>query len=89
LLQILDEAELTFPFNVMTEFRHPESGQRIMGDPMQLKTRYLERLESHQTQLRTFCEQRGVDYLQVHNGDDLAKLLSTHLLQRLARGTSR
>lgn len=89
LLQILDETELTFPYGVMTEFRHPESGQRIMGDPLQLKDRYLERLEAHQTQLRTFCEQQGVDYLRVHNGDDLVTLLSTHLLQRLVRGSAR
>ncbi|MBM4148760.1 MAG: DUF58 domain-containing protein [Lentisphaerae bacterium] len=89
LLQVLDEAELTFPFDTMTEFRHPESGQRIMGDPMQLRTSYLERLEAHQSELRVFCEQHGVDYLRVHNGDDLVSLLSTHLLQRLVRGRAR
>ncbi|MDP6631478.1 MAG: DUF58 domain-containing protein [Kiritimatiellia bacterium] len=89
LLQIMDEDELTFPFDVMTEFRHPESGQRIMGDPMQLRADYLERLEAHQNELRTFCDQHGIDYLRIHNGDDLITLLSSHFLHRLARGGAR
>ena len=89
LLQVLDETELTFPFDTMTEFRHPESGRRIMGDPLQLRARYLERLEAHQERIRTFCSQQGVDYLRVHNGDDLITLLSLHFLQRLVRRSMR
>jgi uncharacterized protein (DUF58 family) len=89
LLQVLDETELTFPFDKMTEFRHPESGRRIMGDPLALRARYLERLEAHQRRIGEFCHQQGVDYLRVHNGDDLIALLSSHFLQRLVRRTVR
>jgi uncharacterized protein (DUF58 family) len=89
LLQVLDETELTFPFDKMTEFRHPESGRRIMGDPLALRARYLERLGAHQQRIGEFCRQHGVDYLRVHNGDDLIALLSSHFLQRLVRRTIR
>jgi len=89
LFQVLDETELTFPFDTMTEFRHPESGQRIMGDPLQLRTRYLERLEAHQERIVAFCRQHGVDYLRVHNGDDLIAILSSHFVRRLLRGAIR
>ena len=89
LLQVLDETELTFPFDKMAEFRHPESGRRIMGDPLQLRARYLERLEAHQERIRAFCRQHGVDYLLVHNADDLVTLLSSHFLQRLMRRSIR
>lgn len=89
LIQVLDETEVEFPFDKMTEFRHPESGRRIMGDPLALRARYLERMEAHQTRLRDFCHQRGVDYLRVHNGEDLVTLLSSHFIQRLARSTMR
>ncbi|MBM4142040.1 MAG: DUF58 domain-containing protein [Lentisphaerae bacterium] len=89
LLQVLDETELTFPFDKMTEFRHPESGRRIMGDPLALRARYLARLEAHQERIRAFCHQQGVDYLRVHNGDDLITLLSSHFLQRLVRRSIR
>ena len=85
LVQVLDEAELTFPFDTMTEFRHPESGRRLMGDPLQLKARYLQRLETHQQRIRDFCSQQGVDRLQIHTGEDLVSLLSSHFLQRLMR----
>ena len=89
LLQVLDETELTFPFDTMTEFRHPESGRRIMGDPLLLRARYLERLTAHQERISEFCHQQGVDYLRVHNGDDLIALLSSHFLQRLVRRSIR
>jgi len=89
LLQVLDETEITFPFDRMTEFRHPESGRRIMGDPLVLRARYIERLEAHQARIREFCRQHGVDYLLVHNGDDLIALLSSHFLQRIVRRSMR
>ena len=89
LLQVLDETELTFPFDKMTEFRHPETGRRIMGDPLALRERYLARLEAHQERIRAFCRQHGVDYVRVHNGDDLIALMSSHFLQRLTRRSIR
>ena len=89
LVQVLDEAELTFPFDTMTEFRHPESGQRLMGDPLQLRARYLERLEAHQQRIRDFCSQQGVDYLRIHTGEDLNSLLSSHFLRRLMHRSTR
>lgn len=89
LVQVLDEAEVTFPFDTMAEFRHPESGRRVMGDPLQLKGRYLERFEAHQQRIRHFCSQHGVDYLRVHTGEDLVLLLSSYFLQRLIRRSIR
>jgi uncharacterized protein (DUF58 family) len=89
LLQVLDETEVTFPFDKMTEFRHPESGRRIMADPLALRARYLERFEAHQRRIAEFCGQHGVDYLRIHNGDDLIGLLLSHFLQRLIRRSIR
>ncbi|MBM4163385.1 MAG: DUF58 domain-containing protein [Lentisphaerae bacterium] len=88
LIQVLDEAELTFPFDKMTEFRHPETGRRIMGDPQALRDRYLARITAHVEKVRLFCIQHGVDYLRLHTGDDLAALLSSHFVQRLVRRNS-
>lgn len=85
LIQVLDETELTFPFDKMTDFRHPETGRRIMGDPLLLRAGYMQRLEAHQARIAEFCRQSGVDYLRIHNGEDLIALLSTHFIQRLMR----
>lgn len=89
LFQILDRKELEFPFDKMTEFRHPETGEHIMGDPLRLRTRYLERMQAHQDRIETFCDKTGVDYLRLVNDDDLAKLLSSHFLRRLIFRRSR
>jgi hypothetical protein len=46
-------------------------------------------LGAHQTRISEFCRQHGVDYLRVHNGDDLISLLSSHFVQRLLAGSLR
>lgn len=83
LVQVLDRDELLFPFDRMTEFRHPESGKRIMGDPAVLRTRYLRRLQDHLDSIENFCKKNRVDYFRMHNGEDLVKMLSSHFLRRL------
>lgn len=83
LFQILDRTELTFPFENMTEFRHPETKQRVVGDPLRLRRRYLARLHEHLEQVEGFCRKAGADYLRIHNAEDLVKILSSHFLKRL------
>ena len=51
-IQILDRREAEFPYDRMTEFRHPESGRRIVGDPASLRERYLKRLGAHVERVR-------------------------------------
>lgn len=83
LVQVLDRKELTFPFDRLTEFRHPETGGRVMGDPLRLRTRYLQRLHEHLDRIAAFCGKAGVDYLRLSTDEDLVQLLSSHLLRRM------
>ena len=85
LIQILDRNELEFPFDRMTEFRHPESGRRIIGDPASLRARYIERLQAHIELVESNCQKSQTDYLRLHNGDDLNRLLSLHFIRRIAK----
>ena len=87
LFQVLDRAELEFPFDRMTEFRNPESRAKIVGDPKALRARYLSRLQSHLDEIEQFCKKSRIDYLMVHNGEDLVKLLRSHFLRRLLART--
>jgi len=89
LFQVLDRDELTFPFDKMTEFRHPESGRKLVGDPASLRARYLGRLQGHLDRIQDFCKKSRVDYLLIGTGDDLAKLLTSHFLRRLMLKGSR
>lgn len=86
LVQLFDQAELEFPFDRMTEFRHPETGNRIIGDPAALRTRYLERLATFRQKVVANCQKAQTDLLQLSNADDLVKLLSLHFMRRLAAG---
>lgn len=86
LIQILDRNEVEFPFDRMTEFRHPETGRRLVGDPAVLRANYLNRLRAHLERVATACRKAQADYLQLDNTADLVKLLSLHFIRRLARG---
>jgi hypothetical protein len=70
----------------MTEFRHPESRERIIGDPGSLRANYLERLHAHLDKVEGCCRKAQADYLFLTNSDDLTKLLTLHFVRRLARG---
>ena len=86
LIHLLDRNEVDFPFDRMTEFRHPESGRRVVGDPAALRAKYLERLQAHLDRVANYCQRAQADYLRVVNDDDLVKLLSLHFIRRLLRG---
>ena len=86
LFQILDRDELTFPYDKMTEFRHPETHARLVGEPLALRARYLDRLAAYLNEIEAFCRKWRIDYLRLHNADDLVRLLSSHFLRRLLRG---
>ena len=83
LIQILDRQELEFPFDRLTEFRHPETGQRLIGQPVALRNRYLERLNRHLAQVTDYAKRAQADYVRITNSDDLTKLMSLHFLRRL------
>jgi uncharacterized protein (DUF58 family) len=85
LLQILDRNELEFPFDRLAEFRHPESGVRLVGDPALLRANYLRRLQAHLDRVRTCCRKAQADYLLLDNAADLGRLLAMHLVRRSMR----
>ena len=86
LLQVLDHNEVDFPFDRMTEFRHPETGLRIVGDPAALRAKYQSRLQAHLDKVESYCKKSQADYLRLTNRDDLTKLLSLHFVRRMALG---
>ena len=83
LFQILDRDELEFPYESMTEFRHPESLARIVGHPVRLREGYLQRLGAFLDGIKEDSKKWRIDYVRLHNADDLAGLLRSHFLKRL------
>lgn len=80
LLQVLDPAEETFPFSGRTEFRDPETGQRITsGRAERWGLAYRARMDAHRTGLRQLADRFGWSFL-VHHTDRPATepLLALH-----------
>ena len=89
-VRIFDRRELDFPYDRMTEFRDPESGQRVYADPHVVRHTYLQALGRHRERVADICRRAEAELLELDNAGDLGDLLSLHLLRRLTvRGTGR
>ncbi len=62
LVQCLDPAEKTFPFEKATHFYDTETNRELFINPAQARERYLERLENHLGAIRTTANRVGADY---------------------------
>jgi uncharacterized protein (DUF58 family) len=60
--QVMDDAELTFPFDRVTRFKDMEGSGRVVANPNTLRQRYLERIRTFTEQLRGGCYERNISY---------------------------
>lgn len=85
LLQILDRAELDFPFEQAALFEDVESGDQRHVEPAAMRTRYLERFHTHQERLLDVCSARGILHHLFPTDEFLEKALFDHLTDRARR----
>ncbi|MDX1962614.1 MAG: DUF58 domain-containing protein [Pirellulales bacterium] len=85
-LQVLDPAELDFPFAEDCVFLDMEGADRLAVDPQLLRTGYLRELELHNRSVRASCREWGCDFLQIRTTDPLDLALAA-LLNRRVRQT--
>jgi uncharacterized protein (DUF58 family) len=84
LVQVLDPAEETLPYEGRTEFLGLEGGERWIADRAEsLRTQYRERLETHRTALSEAARRLGWTLL-VHHTDRSASEPILSLVMRLA-----
>ncbi|MHC4606307.1 MAG: DUF58 domain-containing protein [Planctomycetota bacterium] len=81
---ILDEYELTFPFQRMTMFEGLEEYPKILVDPRALRKAYLEEVEAFCDRIRHGCVQYMVDYCLLRTDRQLEVELTKYLAERLA-----
>lgn len=82
---ILDEAEVTFPFDGMVDLKDPESGESLVVDADGIRSDYQETLTELRQTLRKECLAAGVDYLPLDTSMPFDKALVEYLSQRKAR----
>lgn len=86
LVQILDPAEETLPYEGRTEFLSPSGGERWVADRVQsLRGQYKDRLEAHRAELEELAKRLGWSFLMHHTDRPASEPLLT-LIMRLEGG---
>jgi len=83
--QIVDPAELTFPFDDPTLFLSMEDARRVEVNPREIKQSYLEEFSAFLEQTRQTCAEADVDYQRVSTDDRLDQVLLRFLARRQER----
>jgi hypothetical protein len=79
---VLDDFELNFPFDRMTEFEDLETTKRLNVIPQYLRKEYLQLINGHIAELRQRLTAIGVDYTVMNTSEPLDAALFAYLLRR-------
>ncbi len=85
LFHILDEAEVTFPYDGMVEFEDPETNELVVVDASAYRRDYQSEIAAFRAMYKQECFQSGIDYVQLDTSMQFDKALLEYLLSRRAR----
>ncbi len=80
--QVLDHAELTFPFSGPAQFIDVESLQPTLADADAVAEAYRQEMTNFVTRYRTACLDEGVDFIQVDTSESFDTVLLGYLRTR-------
>ncbi len=83
--QVLDPAELEFPFRETTLFRGMEQLPDVLTDPRALRNAYLDEFGRFLQAVRKGCRNERIDYLLLRTDQSLEIALSSYLAARMNR----
>jgi hypothetical protein len=69
--QVLDETELSFPFEGNTLFKGLEQFPELLVEPRALRDAYIEAVQRFLAEVRDICARQGVDYRLIHTGEPM------------------
>ena len=82
--QILDPAEIEFPYDDVTMFKGMEEAGQLLTEPRSLRDAYLEQLRSFTEEMQKMCRGMRIDFTRMNTGESLDVSLSTYLATRAA-----
>lgn len=82
--QILDPAEVEFPFEETTLFKGMEELGEMLTEPRALRDGYLEQMNAHTAALQKLCRGMLIDFVRMNSGEPLDTALSGFLATRAA-----
>ncbi len=85
LFQVLDEAEVHFPFSGACELEDPETGQKLQLDAEGFREQYLRAVREFRSRLQQECAQSGIDLVALDTGMPFDRALTEYLVSRRGR----
>jgi uncharacterized protein (DUF58 family) len=82
--QILDPAEIDFPYDDVTLFKGMEEAGQLLTEPRSLREAYLEQLRNFTEEMQKMCRGMRIDFTRMNSGESLDVSLSTFLATRAA-----
>lgn len=82
--QILDPAEVEFPFEDTTLFKGLEELGEMLTEPRALRDGYIEQLNAHTQAMQKLCRGMHIDFVRMNSGEPLDSALSGFLANRAA-----
>lgn len=79
---IMDNAELTFPFESIAEFEDAESHEILAVAPLAIREAYLQEVDKFCRFYRQKCRAAGIDYCLLNTAEPLDIALSSYLSKR-------
>ncbi len=83
--QILDPAELEFPFQDTTLFKGMEDLPQVLSEPRALRQAYREEFDGFLTEVRRGCRGQHIDHVLMRTDQKLDVALSAYLASRMAK----
>ena len=81
---VLDDDELTFPFQQLTQFDDMETANaRLMIEPRQLRDEYLAQVNAFVERVRRLCWQFRIDYVPMRTSEPFDAALAAYLARRM------
>ncbi len=84
---VMDDAELTFPFDSMTEFTDLETGLKATVSPEGVRSQYMSELRQFLSAYEKGCADVKADYKLLDTAQPLELALSEYLFRRARMGT--
>jgi uncharacterized protein (DUF58 family) len=83
---VLDDAELTLPYDRLTRFKDMEGTGRVVANPKTLRSRYLARMNSFIDGIKAACFERNISYNLANTNEPYDMFLAAYLEKRARVG---
>jgi uncharacterized protein (DUF58 family) len=80
--QVMDDAELSFPYDRVTRFKDMEGAGRVVANAKSLRNRYLARIQQFLEGVKAACFERDISYLLANTNEGYDQFLAAYLEKR-------